>query len=74
MKKLPEYAFKHLPALFLTGCLGGCVSPPSDPNTVECYLIRKICYRGGHPDRLATRERFGIDGIIAIDQDHNRSR
>ena len=74
MKKTPKHIFNCLLPPLLASCLGSCVSPPSDPNTVECYLIRKICYRGGHPDRLATRERFGIDGIIAIDQDYNRSR
>jgi len=58
-------------ALVLMSLIAACAGP-SDPNTVECYLIRKICYRGNHPDRLATRERFGVDGIIAIEQ--NRSR
>ena len=57
----------------LTGLIGACAGP-SDSNVVECYLITKICYRGSHPDRLATRERFGIDGIIAIDRSHNRNR
>jgi len=65
--------FYTLILLFFIVLLGGCVSP-SDPNTVECYVIRKICYRGNHPDRFATRERFGVEGVIAIDQGHNRSR
>ena len=76
MLSIEEYVIKYfnfLILLFFIGLSGGCASP-SDPNTVECYLIKKICYRGNHPDRFATRERFGVEGVIVIDQGHNRSR
>jgi hypothetical protein len=57
--------------LILLGLVAACAGPPA-PNAVECYLIRKVCYRGNHVDRLATRERFGVEGIIAIEQSRSR--
>ena len=54
-------------ALLLASCVGS-----SDPNLVECNVLQKICYRNNHADRLATRQRFGVDGIIAIDSQRSR--
>ena len=61
-------AIAIIPVLII-GCAG-----PRDPTQIECNLWQKICYRGHVPDRMATRQRFGVQGIKAIESKQRGNR